>query len=88
MFELWFIFQILLHNIFHNLKIASSGEIYFFWLYCLVSILTCIFRFCDHRAFLLYFLEDLDLYLEELPIEKVSDLLENDGASSGFINKP
>ena len=37
------------------------------------------------RTFLLYFFRDLDVYLEEFPVARVSDLLEEDWASSGFI---
>ena len=35
-----------------------------------------------------YFLGDLDLYLEDFTTARVSDLLEKDWASSGFIKNP
>ena len=47
--------------------------------------LSCIFRFCDGRAFFVLFGGP---YLEEFPNARVSDCLEDDGASSGFISKP
>ena len=43
---------------------------------------------CAGRAFLLYFLGDLNLSLELFPIARVSDLLEDEWASSDFSNKP
>ena len=43
---------------------------------------------CVGRALLLYFLGDLGLSLELFPIARVSDLLEDEWASSDFTYKP